>query len=103
MCSISNIKENVDSFAHSFGASPVRGPCAKPPFSFSCLIFMAIEESPTKRLPVKDIYDWIVNNFAFFRAAPAGWRNSVRHNLSLNKCFRKVDKSGSEVRRGKMF
>lgn len=64
----------------------------KPPYSFSCLIFMAIEASQTKCLPVKGIYDWIVQTFPFFHSAPTGWRNSVRHNLSLNKCFRKVDR-----------
>lgn len=26
---------------------------SKPPYSFSCLIFMAIEDSPDKKLPVK--------------------------------------------------
>lgn len=64
----------------------------KPPYSFSCLIFMAIEASPMKCLPVKGIYDWIVQTFPYFHSAPTGWRNSVRHNLSLNKCFRKVDR-----------
>ncbi|KAB7500008.1 Forkhead box protein N3 [Armadillidium nasatum] len=66
---------------------------AKPPFSFSCLIFMAIEESPTKALPVKDIYSWILDHYPYYRNAPTGWKNSVRHNLSLNKCFSKVEKS----------
>lgn len=65
---------------------------AKPPYSFSCLIFMAIEESPDKALPVKDIYAWILARFPYFQSAPTGWKNSVRHNLSLNKCFRKVDR-----------
>ena len=32
-----------------------QNPNCKPPDSFSCLIFMAIEDSLTKRLPVKDI------------------------------------------------
>lgn len=66
---------------------------SKPPFSFSCLIFMAIEDSDDKALPVKDIYVWILNHFPYYRNAPTGWKNSVRHNLSLNKCFKKVDKS----------
>ncbi|XP_065344285.1 forkhead box protein N3-like isoform X2 [Cloeon dipterum] len=65
----------------------------KPPYSFSCLIFMAIEDSVTQKLPVKDIYAWITDHFPYFQTAPNGWKNSVRHNLSLNKCFKKVDKS----------
>lgn len=66
---------------------------SKPPFSFSCLIFMSIENSPHKALPVKDIYNWIVEHFPYYKNAPNGWKNSVRHNLSLNKCFRKVEKA----------
>lgn len=57
---------------------------------------MAIEDSPTKRLPVKDIYNWILEHFPYFANAPTGWKNSVRHNLSLNKCFKKVDKDRSQ-------
>ncbi|CAH2005214.1 unnamed protein product [Acanthoscelides obtectus] len=65
----------------------------KPPYSFSCLIFMAIEDSVQKALPVKDIYAWILDHFPYFKNAPTGWKNSVRHNLSLNKCFQKVEKA----------
>jgi forkhead box protein N len=70
---------------------------SKPPYSFSCLIFMAIEDSLQKRLPVKDIYSWILTHFPYFQNAPTGWKNSVRHNLSLNKCFKKVDKEKGQV------
>lgn len=54
---------------------------------------MAIEDSPEKALPVKEIYAWIVQHFPYFKTAPTGWKNSVRHNLSLNKSFLKVEKA----------
>lgn len=69
----------------------------KPPLSFACMIFMAVESSPTKTLPVKDIYDWVMWKFPYYRNAPPGWKNSVRHNLSLNKCFKKVDRYCGKV------
>ncbi|XP_053316913.1 forkhead box protein N2 [Spea bombifrons] len=70
---------------------------SKPPYSFSLLIYMAIEHSPNKCLPVKEIYSWILDRFPYFATAPTGWKNSVRHNLSLNKCFRKVERSHGKV------
>uniref|UniRef100_A0A2K6CSQ2 Fork-head domain-containing protein n=1 Tax=Macaca nemestrina TaxID=9545 RepID=A0A2K6CSQ2_MACNE len=73
-----------------------RTPTATPPYSFSCLIFMVIEDSSTKRLPVKNIYNWISEHFLYFANAPTGWKYSVRHNLSLNKYFKKVDKERSQ-------
>lgn len=54
---------------------------------------MAIEDSLQKALPVKEIYAWIIQHFPYFKTAPTGWKNSVRHNLSLNKCFQKVEKA----------
>lgn len=65
----------------------------KPPLSFSSLIFLAIDDSVDKALPVKEIYAWIVAHYPYFKTAPTGWKNSVRHNLSLNKCFQKVEKA----------
>ncbi|XP_022249423.1 forkhead box protein N3-like [Limulus polyphemus] len=77
---------------------------AKPPYSFSCLIFMAIEDSPVKALAVKDIYSWILSHFPYFQHAPTGWKNSVRHNLSLNKCFSKVEKiKGQNIGKGSLW
>jgi hypothetical protein len=71
---------------------------SKPPYSFSMLIFMAIDQAKGKKLSVKDIYEWIYENFPYYQSAQAGWKNSVRHNLSLNKCFRKVEKDTEGVR-----
>lgn len=75
----------------------------KPPLSFACMIFMAVESSPKKMLPVKEIYEWIMWKFPFYRNAHSGWKNSVRHNLSLNKCFRKVERSSLNSRVCLMF
>ncbi|CRK99696.1 CLUMA_CG012969, isoform A [Clunio marinus] len=74
---------------------PLVHTASKPPYSFSSLIFMAIEDSLQKALPVKEIYAWIIQHFPYFKTAPTGWKNSVRHNLSLNKCFQKVEKAAS--------
>lgn len=60
---------------------------------------MAIEDSVQKALPVKEIYAWIIQHFPYFKTAPTGWKNSVRHNLSLNKCFQKVEKAAVSVKR----
>jgi hypothetical protein len=58
---------------------------------------MAIEDSLQKALPVKEIYAWIIQHFPYFKTAPTGWKNSVRHNLSLNKCFQKVEKAAVSI------
>ncbi|XP_025044431.2 forkhead box protein N1 isoform X1 [Pelodiscus sinensis] len=73
----------------------------KPIYSYSILIFMALKNSKTGSLPVSEIYNFMTEHFPYFKTAPDGWKNSVRHNLSLNKCFEKVEnKSGGSSRKG---
>lgn len=87
----------------SGGAENSKRALAKPPHSFSMLIFLAIESSSAKALPVRDIYSWITQHFPYYRlAGNSGWKNSVRHNLSLNRCFCKFER-GLNVGKGSLW
>ncbi|KAI5168648.1 hypothetical protein PAEPH01_0301 [Pancytospora epiphaga] len=71
----------------------------RPHVSYAELITMAIESSPDSMLTLKEIYTWISTHYPYFDNARIGWQNSIRHNLSLNRCFYKVPRS--EGSRGK--
>ena len=75
----------------------------KPPFSFPCLIGLALNTSPTGRMSVSSIYEYITNRFAYFKTAKGGWKNSVRHNLSLNRFFTKLERLEGEDGKGAMW
>lgn len=64
----------------------------KPPYSYIALIVMAIQSTPTKRCTLSEIYTYLQQRWSFFRGNYQGWKNSVRHNLSLNECFIKLPK-----------
>ncbi|KAM3876115.1 LOW QUALITY PROTEIN: forkhead box Q2 [Diretmus argenteus] len=57
------------------------------------LISKAILTSDKKKLLLCDIYQWIMDHYPYFQSKDKNWRNSVRHNLSLNECFIKVGRS----------
>ncbi|XP_057706508.1 forkhead box protein O4 [Corythoichthys intestinalis] len=63
--------------------------------SYADLISQAIENSPEKRLTLAQIYEWMVKTVPYFRDkgdsnSSAGWKNSIRHNLSLHNKFLRV-------------
>ncbi|XP_040009720.1 forkhead box protein P1-B-like isoform X2 [Xiphias gladius] len=63
----------------------------RPPFTYASLIRQAIFESPRNQLTLNEIYNWFTRNFAYFRRNAATWKNAVRHNLSLHKCFVRLE------------
>ncbi|XP_075706713.1 uncharacterized protein LOC142741205 [Rhinoderma darwinii] len=65
----------------------------KPNQSYIALISRAILSTPEKRLQLSDIYQWIMDTYPYYHNQDKSWRNSVRHNLSLNECFIKAGRS----------
>ncbi|XP_078513372.1 forkhead box protein O1 isoform X2 [Lissotriton helveticus] len=68
--------------------------------SYADLITKAIESSAEKRLTLSQIYDWMVKSVPYFKDkgdsnSSAGWKNSIRHNLSLHSKFIRVQNEGT--------
>ncbi|XP_062050795.1 forkhead box protein M1 isoform X2 [Lepus europaeus] len=60
----------------------------RPPYSYMAMIQFAINSTERKRMTLKDIYTWIEDHFPYFKhIAKPGWKNSIRHNLSLHDMF----------------
>ncbi|KAM4614895.1 forkhead box protein M1 [Polymixia lowei] len=60
----------------------------RPPYSYMAMIQFAINSRKSRRMTLKEIYTWIEDHFPYFReVAKPGWKNSIRHNLSLHDMF----------------
>ncbi|KAG1467791.1 hypothetical protein G6F56_004213 [Rhizopus delemar] len=72
----------------------------KPPYSYATLIKYAIERSTGNKLTLSQIYQWVIDHYPYYGTAGSGWKNSIRHNLSLNKCFVRVPRPVNEPGKG---
>lgn len=77
----------------------------KPPYSYISLIVMAIFESPNRRQTLSGIIENIQKRFSYYgENCPAkGWKNSIRHNLSLNDCFEKTCRDPANPSKGHLW
>ncbi|KAG0702354.1 hypothetical protein DFH29DRAFT_805076 [Suillus ampliporus] len=73
----------------------------KPQFTYAQLCYRAIKAMGGKAT-LQDICSWMMENYDWYRYNEgAGWENSVRHNLSSGRAFKKMERSTGE--RGKGF
>jgi hypothetical protein len=79
---------------------PLHDDGVKPPHSYAQLIGMSILRAPNRRLTLAQIYKWISDTYSFYSASDAGWQNSIRHNLSLNKAFIKQERPKDDPGKG---
>lgn len=73
----------------------------RPPLNYSHLVALALKSSPSCGLNVQQIYNFTRQHFPYFRTAPEGWKNTIRHNLCSLTCFEKVPVPVEEETDGK--
>ncbi|XP_024143830.1 forkhead box protein M1 isoform X2 [Oryzias melastigma] len=74
--------------AQAAGVPPETKPSDRPPYSYMAMIQFAINSGKNRRMTLKEIYTWIEDHFPYYRqVAKPGWKNSIRHNLSLHDMF----------------
>lgn len=64
-------------------------------------IRLVIAASPRKMMTLAQIYQAIEERWPWHKAAGSTWKNSIRHNLSLNDCFINAERPTHEGGSGK--
>lgn len=87
--------ENAKSSTCKAGSEKQSG---KPAVTYVAMIAQALLSAPNGKMTLSEIYDYIANRYPFYKTTTLLWRNSVRHNLSVNECFSKAGRT--ELGRG---
>ena len=64
--------------------------------SYADLITLAIQSAPEQKLTYSQICEWFVKNLPYFKNKGdiPGWKMSIKHNLHLRSCFKRVHNQG---------
>ncbi|KAK7541407.1 hypothetical protein IWX49DRAFT_322597 [Phyllosticta citricarpa] len=95
-----------ESFRHPRpGEGGMCDPSADKTEPYAKLIHRCLMQAPNKEMVLRDIYNWFKSNTN--KAADKrtkGWQNSIRHNLSMNGAFQKVEvPAGGDQKKGNMW
>ncbi|KAG8192453.1 hypothetical protein JTE90_017983 [Oedothorax gibbosus] len=96
------LSDSIKLHSGSSGVDKVKQELPRPPFSYVAMISKAILESPGKKLTLQEIYSYVLETFPYYKNKD-GWKNSIRHNLSLNKCFIRVPREGGGEKKGSFW
>jgi hypothetical protein len=74
----------------------------RPPYSYTALIYYAIHAIGKHRVQLGEVYYQIMLSWKYYAARPleTGWKNSIRHNLTVCRCFTKVARAEGETGKG---
>ncbi|KAF2623070.1 hypothetical protein BU25DRAFT_401237, partial [Macroventuria anomochaeta] len=71
---------------------------------YAQLIYRALLDAPDHTMVLRDIYDWFRRyTDKAAHSETKGWQNSIRHNLSMNGAFEKVDSPADATTKGFMW
>jgi len=74
----------------------------KPPVAYSMLIYEAIASSGKDKVTLGEIYAYIGDTYEYYHSRPneTAWKNSIRHNLTMQPSFIKVARAAGDTGKG---
>ncbi|KAL5107011.1 Forkhead box protein J1-B [Taenia crassiceps] len=68
----------------------------QPPFTHTALICMSMQAMGKNKITLDEIYNWMAENFAFYRDSEPTWKLALRQTLMRNSIFQRVPRRKEE-------
>lgn len=72
----------------------------KPTESYATMITTALRSVENHRMTLADVYVWVQSHYPYYNDETTGWKNSIRHNLSINRTFEKMARPEGDLGKG---